>query len=120
MHERALETREPSCVHRTAKSFFIPAVHSPPGAIGHVVAAELLSQKGRALSRGTRGSTRAPLSEKAEPRAMGYVATRSSPQQGGEVRSRGRRESSGAHLVNEARSIAEGHMAAPELTSARR
>jgi hypothetical protein len=31
MHERALKTREPSCVPRVAKPFFIPVVHSPPG-----------------------------------------------------------------------------------------
>jgi hypothetical protein len=56
-HERALETCEPIYVPRAAKPFFIPVVHSPPGAVGHVAAPELPSQEGRALSRGTRGST---------------------------------------------------------------
>jgi hypothetical protein len=48
MHERAVETREPSCVPRAAKCFFIPVVHIPPGAVGHVIAPELPSQEGRA------------------------------------------------------------------------
>jgi hypothetical protein len=56
-HECALETRESSYVSRAAKPFFILVVHSPPGAVGHVVAPELPSQEGRALSHGTRGST---------------------------------------------------------------
>jgi hypothetical protein len=47
MHERALETREPSCVARVAKFFFILVVHSPPGAVGNVKALELPSQEGR-------------------------------------------------------------------------
>jgi hypothetical protein len=92
MHERALETYEPSYMPRAAKPFFISVVHSPPGAVGHVAAPELPSQEGRALSRGTRGSIGAPLSgrqspepwdtwqrwssplRKAEPRALGHVA----------------------------------------------
>jgi hypothetical protein len=44
MHKHALKTRDPSCVARVAKSFFIPVAHSPPGAVGHVVAPELPSQ----------------------------------------------------------------------------
>jgi hypothetical protein len=43
MHERALETREPSCVSRVAKPFFIPVVHNPPRAVGHMAAPELHS-----------------------------------------------------------------------------
>jgi hypothetical protein len=43
MHERALETREPSCVTKEAKHFFIHVVHSPPGVVGHVIAPELPS-----------------------------------------------------------------------------
>jgi hypothetical protein len=43
MHERALETREPSCVPRAAKLFFILVVHSPPGAVENVKAPELPS-----------------------------------------------------------------------------
>jgi hypothetical protein len=61
MHECALETREPSYVPMTAKHFFIPVVHNPLGAVGHVAVSELPSQEGRTLSRGTRGSTGAPL-----------------------------------------------------------
>jgi hypothetical protein len=36
MHECALKTREPSCVPRAAKPFFIPVVHNPSGTVGHV------------------------------------------------------------------------------------
>jgi hypothetical protein len=61
-YECALETRKPSCVPRAAKPFFIPVVHSPPGPVGNVAASELPSQKGKALSHGTRGSIGAPLS----------------------------------------------------------
>jgi hypothetical protein len=43
MHERALETSEPSCVPRAVKPFFILVVHSPPGVMGHVAAPELPS-----------------------------------------------------------------------------
>jgi hypothetical protein len=45
-----METREPSCVPRAAKPFFIPVVHSPLGAKGQVLAPELPSQKGRTPS----------------------------------------------------------------------
>jgi hypothetical protein len=58
MHDCALETREPSCVLKTAKSFFISIAYNPlepwdvwqhrssllgevePGAMGHVAAPE--------------------------------------------------------------------------------
>jgi hypothetical protein len=43
MHERDLETREPSYVPRAAKPFFISVVHSPSGGVGHVAAPELPS-----------------------------------------------------------------------------
>jgi hypothetical protein len=43
MHERALETCEPSYVRRVAGPFFILVVHSPLGAAGHVAALELPS-----------------------------------------------------------------------------
>jgi hypothetical protein len=47
-HERTLETREPSCMTRATKTFFIPMVHSPlgvaePEAKGHVVTSESTS-----------------------------------------------------------------------------
>jgi hypothetical protein len=61
-------------VPRASKLFFIPVVHSPPGAVGHVVASELPSQKGRALSRGTRGSARVHLIEEARFGPAGHVA----------------------------------------------
>jgi hypothetical protein len=67
MHERALETHEPSCLPRAARPFFIPVVHSPPGAVGHVTAPKLPSQEGIALSHGTRGSIRALLSRRQSP-----------------------------------------------------
>jgi hypothetical protein len=47
-HERAVEIREPSCVPRAAKHFFIPVVHSLSGAV-------------------VRGSIGAPLSERQNP-----------------------------------------------------
>jgi hypothetical protein len=62
-----METHEPSCVPRIAKSFFISVVHSPPGAVRHVAAPELPSQEGRAPSRGTRGSTGAPILGRQSP-----------------------------------------------------
>jgi hypothetical protein len=60
-------------VPRAAKLFFIPVVHSPPGAVGQVAASELPSQEGRARSRGTRGSTGAHLSKEARFGAAGHV-----------------------------------------------
>jgi hypothetical protein len=73
-HERALETHEPSCVPRVGKPFFIPVVHSPPGAVGHMAAPKLPSQEGRARSHGTHGSTGAHLIKEVRSRAEGHVA----------------------------------------------
>jgi hypothetical protein len=100
MHERALETSEPSCVHRVVKPFFILVIHSPPGVMGHVALPELPSQEDRAPSCGTHCSIRA--------------------QQGGEVQGCGPRGGAGAHLSKEARCGAVRHVAVPEPTSARR
>jgi hypothetical protein len=61
MHEHALETREPSYMTRAAKTFFIPVVHSPLEAVGHVIAPELPSQDGRARRHETHGSIGAHL-----------------------------------------------------------
>jgi hypothetical protein len=72
-HERALKTREPSCVPRAAKPFFIHVVHSPPGVMGHVAAPERPSHEGRAQSHGTRGSTGAHLSKAVRSGAVGHV-----------------------------------------------
>jgi hypothetical protein len=44
---RALDTCEPSCVPGTARSFFIPVVHSPLGVVGDVAAPELSSRGGK-------------------------------------------------------------------------
>jgi hypothetical protein len=74
MHERALEIREPSCVPMAAKPFFIPVVHSPLGAVRHVIALELPSQEDRALSRGIHGSARAYLSKETRFGAVRHVA----------------------------------------------
>jgi hypothetical protein len=60
-------------VPRAAKRFFIPVVHSLPGAVGHVAPPELLSQEGRVLSHGTRGSTGAHLIKEARSGAEGHV-----------------------------------------------
>jgi hypothetical protein len=59
--ERTLETCEPSYVLRAAKTFFIPVVHSPLGAVGYVAALEFSLWGGRAQSHGIRGSARAHL-----------------------------------------------------------
>jgi hypothetical protein len=61
-------------VPRAAKPLFIPMVHSPPGAMGHVAELELPSQEGRAQSCGTRGSTEPHLVKEARSRAEGRVA----------------------------------------------
>jgi hypothetical protein len=119
-HEHALETREPSCVPRAAKTFFIPMVHSPLGAMGHMTTPELPSQEGRAPSHGACGSTGVPLLGRQSPEPWGTWWHWSSPQQGGEVWGRGTRGSTRAHLSKEVRFRAEGHVAAPELTSVRR
>jgi hypothetical protein len=107
-------------VTRTAKSFFIHAVHGPSGVVGHVVAPELPSQEGKAPSRGTRGSTGAPLSRRQRVEPWNTWQRRSSAQQGGEVQGHGTRDSAGAHLSKEESFGAEGHVAALKLTSARR
>jgi hypothetical protein len=96
-----LKTREPSCVPRAGKPFFIPVVHRPPRVEGHMTTPEL------------------PL-RKAEPRAMEHVTASELPSQERRAWSPGTRGSAGAHLSKEARSRATKHVAAPELTSARR
>jgi hypothetical protein len=73
-YEHASEIREPSGVPRAAKPFFIPMIHSPSGAKGHVTAPELPSQEGRAPSPGTRGSVGAHLSKEARSEAVGHMA----------------------------------------------
>jgi hypothetical protein len=64
--DRALNTCEPSYVPVAVRSFFIPVVHRPLGAVGYVAALELSSRGGEA------GAT---------------WQRRSPPRQGGEVRS---------------------------------
>jgi hypothetical protein len=66
IHDRALDTCEPSCVPRAARSFFIPMVHSPLGAVGYMAAPKLSSQRGEVEA---------------------TWQHRSPPRQGGEVRS---------------------------------
>jgi hypothetical protein len=115
-----LETRKTSCVSKAAKPLFIPMVHSPPRAVGHVAVLELPSQEGRAPSRGTRDSVGAHLSKEARSGAARHVTApeltlarrrgselrdtwwrRSSSQQVGEVQGRGTRGGSRAHLYRE-------------------
>jgi hypothetical protein len=120
MHERVLKTREPSSVPRAAKPFFISVVHIPSGVVGHVAASKLPSQEGRASSRRTCGSTRAPLSRRQSSEPWDTWQRRSSPQQGGEVRGRGTRDGTGAHLTKKVRSGAVGYVAVSEPTSAGR
>jgi hypothetical protein len=102
MHERALETREPNCVPRAAKPFFILVIHSPSG------------------GRGTRGDTGAPFSGRQSPELWDTWQHRNSPHQGGKIRSRGTHGSTGAYLSNEVRSGASGHVVALEPTSTER
>jgi hypothetical protein len=76
--DHTLDTCEPSYVHGTARSFFIPVVHIPLGAVGYVTAPELSSRRGEADV---------------------TWQCRSPPRQGGEVRSCGPRDSAGALLT---------------------
>jgi hypothetical protein len=64
--DRAWDTCEPSCVPGAARSFFIPVVYFPLGAMGYMAALELSSQGGEV---GVTWQRRSP------------------PRQGGEVRS---------------------------------
>jgi hypothetical protein len=73
MCECALKTREPSCVPRTAKSSFIPMVHTLLGVVGHVVAPELSLRGGRARSHVTRDTTEVHLNREARSGAEGHV-----------------------------------------------
>jgi hypothetical protein len=117
-HERALEIREPSYMPRAAKPFFIHVDHSPPGAVGHVVAPELPSQEGKARSRETHGGIGAHLSKEARSESARHVAMpeptstgrqgpgsrdtwqrQSPPLQGGEVRSYRVRGSAWMHAL---------------------
>jgi hypothetical protein len=41
---RALDTCEPSCVPKTARSFFIPVVHNQLGVVGYLAVPELSSR----------------------------------------------------------------------------
>jgi hypothetical protein len=92
--ERAMGTREPSCMPRPTKSFFIPKAHSPLRAARHVVALESsrvgrrglepwgtwqhwgpLKQGGGVQSRRTRGNTEALPSRETGSEAARHVAT---------------------------------------------
>jgi hypothetical protein len=87
-----LETREPSCIARPTKHFFISEAHSPQSAVGHMTASEptpterwgpepldtrqrriLPWLRGEARSYTTRGSTRAHPRNEARSGAMGHV-----------------------------------------------
>jgi hypothetical protein len=62
--DRALDTCEHSCVPGAARSFFIPVVHSPLGAMGYVAVLNLSSQEGEA---------RAMWQRRSPPRQRGEV-----------------------------------------------
>jgi hypothetical protein len=55
-HECALGIREPSCVPRASKTFFILVAHDPLRVVGHMVAPELSPRGGRVRSHEVRGS----------------------------------------------------------------
>jgi hypothetical protein len=112
---RALDTSEPSCVPGAARSFFIPVVHNPLGAVG--TWQHRSSPLGEARP-GPRGSAGAHLGREARSEAEEHVATpeptstgrrgpelrntwqrRSSTQQGGEAQGHGPRGSTRTHLM---------------------
>jgi hypothetical protein len=64
--DRALDTCESSCVPGAARPFFIPAVHSPLGAVGYVEAPELSSRRGAA---GATWQRRSPPRQRGEVRS---------------------------------------------------
>jgi hypothetical protein len=92
-----MEARESNCAPRAAKSFFIPVVHSPLGAVEHVATPELPSQEVRARSPGTRGNARAHLSKEARFEAAGHVTApelTSARRRGSELKDTWRHQSS--------------------------
>jgi hypothetical protein len=98
MRERAIETREPSCVPRAARPSFILVVHNSLEAVGHVAAPEL------------------SLGE-AEPGAMGHMAMpepTSEGRRGLKLRDMWQRQSS---PMQEGEVRNHEHVAAPEPTS---
>jgi hypothetical protein len=107
---------EPICVPRTAKSFFIPVVHNLSGAVGHVAAPELPSQEDRAPSRGTHGSTGAPLSGRQSPELWDIWQHRSLPLRKAEPELWDTWQHRSSPL-RKAELGAMGHVATPELTS---
>jgi hypothetical protein len=70
---RTMVTREPSCMPRVAKPFFIPVVHNPLGAWDTCQHRSSLPQGGRARSHGTHGSAGAHLGREVRSRAEGHV-----------------------------------------------
>jgi hypothetical protein len=72
-HERTLETREPSCMPRAAKPFFIPIIYGPLKAVGYVAASEPSPLGGRVRSREARGSAGVLPCEEARSKAEGHV-----------------------------------------------
>jgi hypothetical protein len=115
--ERALETCEASCVPEATRSFFIPVMYSPLGAVGYVAAPKLFSRRGRARSHGTHGSTGAHLVMEARSGAEGHVTAPELTSQGGEVRGHGTRGGAEAHLCMEVWSEATAYVAARGCTS---
>jgi hypothetical protein len=69
-----LETREPSCVARAAKPFFISVVHNPLRVVGHVTAPELSPREGRVRSREAHGSVGALPCKEVRSGAEEHVA----------------------------------------------
>jgi hypothetical protein len=76
MYERALETREPSCVPKADKPFFIPVVHSPQGAWDTCQHRSSPQQGGEVRGHGTRGGTGAHLCKEVWSEATAYVVAR--------------------------------------------
>jgi hypothetical protein len=102
--KQPLETCVPSCVPRAARPFFIPVVHCPLGAMGHVAASELSSLGGRARGHGTRSSTRAHLGRELRSGAKEHMAALELSSRGGRALSHGTHGSARAHLDREVRS----------------
>jgi hypothetical protein len=71
---RALETREPNCIGRPARFFFMLEARGPQGTIGCVAASEPTRHGGMVRCRRTRDDTEALPSREVASGATGHVA----------------------------------------------
>jgi hypothetical protein len=97
---RAMETRGPSCIGRSARIFFVLVAHDPQGTMGCVVVSE-------------------PFWREAGSGAVGHAAALERSPVRGRVQSHDTCGGTGALHNREARSVATGHVAALKPTLAR-